>query len=318
MEEVGEEIDRVVTQHRSGVEVGQSAIKDTCDRPLTLKNTEQSADMSLSPALAQSLTEDALTLARLAGRRILEVYAGEYEVAIKEDETPVTTADMAAHDIIVKGLGELEPNFPVLSEESDFVPFETRHDWPLYWLVDPLDGTREFLRRNGEFSVNIALIAEGRPLLGVIFAPVLDVAYFATRGAGVFKQMGAGECVPIHVRNATDRLTVATSRCPTVGPNMQHFLDGIGEHDEISMGSALKSCLVAEGAADVYARLGPTGEWDTAAAQCIVEEAGGHITDTSLRGLRYNCRESLINPPFMVFGDDRVNWQQHLPDTLLR
>jgi len=273
--------------------------------------------MSLSPALAQSLTDDALSLARLAGQRILEVYAGKYEVAMKKDQTPVTTADMAAHEIIVNGLGELTPSFPVLSEESDFVPFKTRNDWPMYWLVDPLDGTREFLRRNGEFSVNIALVAEGRPLLGVIFAPVLDIAYFATRGAGVFKQCDAGECVPIHVRNASERLTVATSRCPTVGPNMQYFLDGIGEHDKISMGSALKSCLVAEGAADIYARLGPTGEWDTAAAQCIVEEAGGHITDTSLRDLRYNCRESLINPPFMVFGDDRVNWRAHLPETLL-
>lgn len=317
MNEVEEQMTRVVTQLCSEGEVEQSAIKDACDRPLRLKNIEQSADMSLSPALAQSLTEDALTLARIAGQRILEVYAGDYEVTIKDDETPVTTADMAAHAIIVKGLSELEPNFPVLSEESDFVPFETRHDWPMYWLVDPLDGTREFLRRNGEFSVNIALISQGQPVLGVIFAPVLDVAYFATRGAGVFKQSGGGECKPIHVRDASDRITVARSRCPTVGPNMQHFLDGIGEHDEIPMGSALKSCLVAEGAADVYARLGPTGEWDTAAAQCIVEEAGGHIVDTSLRGLRYNCRESLINPPFMVFGDDRVNWQQHLPKALL-
>ena len=286
-------------------------------RPLPVQYWNCFADMSLSPELTESLTQAVLDLARQAGYRIAEVYAGDYKVTRKEDNSPLTTADLVAHDLIVKGLSEIEPRLPVLSEESEAVPYATRHEWQAYWLVDPLDGTREFLRRNGEFSVNIALIVDSQPVLGVIVAPVLDVAYYAVRDGGAWKQIGSEAAIPIHVRNApSGRLTVARSRCPTTGPKLQEFLDHLGEHDEIPMGSALKSCLVAEGAADVYARLGPTGEWDTAAAQCIVEEAGGHITNVQLEDLRYNMRDSLINPPFVVFGDDRVDWQGHLPADL--
>jgi len=254
---------------------------------------------------------------RHAGKRIVEVYAGDCDVRYKSDNTPVTTADMAAHRIIVDELRELHPDLPVLSEESTQVSFEERHEWNAYWLVDPLDGTREFLRRNGEFSVNIALIVDNRPVAGVVLAPVLDVAYFATLNGGAFKQIGETEPELISVRNAPNPVTVARSRSPITGPRMQQFLDAIGEHDEIPMGSALKSCLVAEGVADIYARLGPTGEWDTAAAQCIVEEAGGHVTDTQKRDLTYNTRESLINPNFLVFGDDQVDWVRHLPPEAL-
>jgi len=270
--------------------------------------------MFLDPETTESLTQDALALARKAGKRIVEVYADDYDVAFKDDKTPVTTADLAAHDIILSGLATLDPQLPVLSEESDTVPFSERNDWDMYWLVDPLDGTREFLRRNGEFTVNIALIVQGEPIIGVIVAPVLNVAYYAARNTGAWKQCGDNEPVSIHVRNApSDKLVVARSRCPTTGPNLQRFLDKLGEHDEIPMGAALKSCLVAEGAADVYARLGPTGEWDTGAAQCIVEEAGGHICDTHMKDLRYNTRESLINPHFVVFGDSQVDWADVLP-----
>ncbi|MBX2825528.1 MAG: 3'(2'),5'-bisphosphate nucleotidase CysQ [Gammaproteobacteria bacterium] len=269
--------------------------------------------MSFAPDILRRLTDEALGIARLAGQRIVEVYGSEFDVSYKSDSTPVTTADMAAHDIIVEQLGSLSPSLPVLSEESETVSFEERHQWQTYWLVDPLDGTREFLRRNGEFSVNIALISHNRPIAGVIVAPVLDLAYFASAGNGAFKQTGQEIAQPIQVRPAPKPITVARSRNPKTGPRLQHFLDAIGEHDEIPMGSALKSCLVAEGAADIYARLGPTGEWDTAAAQCIVEEAGGHIQDTQQRDLVYNTRESLINPNFLVFGDDQVDWTQHLP-----
>ena len=268
---------------------------------------------------ADRLTQEALAIARHAGRRIVEVYSKECEcdVSYKSDQTPVTTADLAAHDVILEQLQQLQPLLPVLSEESDSIPFAERHEWPTYWLVDPLDGTREFLRRNGEFSVNIALISNNRPIAGVIVAPVLNIAYFATQSFGAFKQVGDSAPQPISVRSAPDPVTVARSRSPVTGPRLQQFLDAIGEHDEISMGSALKSCLVAEGAADVYARLGPTGEWDTAAAQCIVEEAGGYIRDTSSQDLTYNMRESLINPSFLVFGDDQVDWAQHLPPEAL-
>lgn len=268
------------------------------------------------------LRDQVLELARDAGSRILEVYGpngggvDQVDVTLKCDQTPVTTADMAAHTLIVDRLEHIEPRLPVISEESDAVPLQERHDWPAYWLVDPLDGTREFLRRNGEFAVNIALIVDHRPVIGVILAPVLGIAYHAVRGSGAWKQSDVdGELVTesISVRSVPDSgVVVARSRCPSTGARFQRFLDRLGEYDEIAMGSALKSCLVAEGAADVYARLGPTGEWDTGAAQCIVEEAGGHFTDTRLQRLRYNERDTLINPHFVVFGDDGIDWADHL------
>ncbi len=283
-------------------------------------NRHHAAAMSddLDPGTVAALRDEALDVARAAGLAIAEVYGengcgvDHVQVSIKDDRTPVTAADMMAHRLIVDELSALDPRLPVLSEESGAVPFAERHDWPAYWLVDPLDGTREFLRKNGEFTVNIALVQHHRPVLGVIVAPVLDVAYHAVSGGGAWKAIGDADPVAIHVRDApASGLTVARSRSPHVGPRMQRFLDALGTHEEIPMGASLKSCLVAEGAADVYARLGPTGEWDTAAAQVIVEEAGGCLTDMGLHGLRYNTRESLINPDFVVFGDRRVDWCEH-------
>ena len=272
--------------------------------------------MLLDPETTKRLTQQALIIARTAGQRITEVYETDYTVAIKPDNTPVTTADLDAHNIILNALSALPEAFPVISEESEQVPYEVRHNWTHYWLVDPLDGTREFMRRNGEFSVNIALIANGQPILGVVTAPVLDLCYYGTRGQGAWKQIGNQQPESIHVRPAPSgegELTVARSRCPVVSERLKAFLDKLGAHNEVPMGSSLKSCLVAEGAADLYVRLGPTSEWDTAAAQCIVEEAGGHITDTNLRDLKYNTQESLLNPHFMVFGDETHNWREYLP-----
>ncbi len=266
----------------------------------------------------ERLTLQALEVARIAGERIVEVYAQRYDVTYKSDETPVTTADLDAHKIIIERLSALTPSYPVLSEESESIPFSVRNRWPVYWLVDPLDGTREFLRKNDEFSVNIALIVNGEPKLGVVDAPALGVSYYAAKGFGAWKKGAQNKAERIQVRPAPVRpgsMTVARGRCPTIGRQLQKFLDNLGAHKEISMGSALKSCLVAEGRADVYVRLGPTSEWDTAASQCIVEEAGGHITDTSLNDLRYNTRESLLNPHFVVFGDETHNWAAYLPST---
>ncbi|MBX2879469.1 MAG: 3'(2'),5'-bisphosphate nucleotidase CysQ [Granulosicoccus sp.] len=262
----------------------------------------------------QRLTLSALGVAKQAGQRIVEVYQNGYEVTTKSDQTPLTTADLEAHRIIKDGLEALDFEVPVLSEESSAIPYEERHEWDTYWLVDPLDGTREFIKRNGEFTVNIALINQGSPVLGVVYAPVLDLSYYASQGGGAWKAKGESEPEQIHVRASTGtRVVVARSRSPETGPNMQRFLEKLGDHDEVAMGSALKSCLVAEGAADVYARLGPTSEWDTGAAQCIVEEAGGHITDIAMKDLRYNTRESLINPHFFVFGSTEHNWRSYLP-----
>ncbi len=271
--------------------------------------------MLLDRETIKQLTQQALDIARLAGQRIVEVYEADYSVTYKADSTPVTTADLDADRIIVDALQKLPVGLPIISEESEPVPFAQRHQWPHFWLVDPLDGTREFIRRNGEFSVNIALISDGKPVLGVVSAPVLDVCYYASVGNGAWKQTGQQAAEPIHVRQApggAGELIVARSRCPSVNKRLKAFLDKLGDHQEVPMGSSLKSCLVAEGVADVYVRLGPTSEWDTGAAQCIVEEAGGRITDTDFQQLEYNTRESFLNPHFMVFGDETHNWRDYL------
>lgn len=254
----------------------------------------------------------AIDVAISAGRRILEIYERGYSVERKDDATPLTEADMAAHAIIDDGFAEHTPDLPVLSEESAHIPFEQRATWQRYWLVDPLDGTREFIKRNGEFTVNIALIDGHEAVLGVVYAPVLGVYYYACRGQGACKREGVSPPVPIHTRRRSiGPVTVAGSRSHR-GDSLERFLANLGDYETVIMGSALKSCLVAEGKADVYARLGPTSEWDTAAAQCIVEEAGGRITDTAMRPLRYNTKEELLNPHFFAFGDPDVDWSQYL------
>ncbi|HEX5637279.1 MAG TPA: 3'(2'),5'-bisphosphate nucleotidase CysQ, partial [Gammaproteobacteria bacterium] len=181
-------------------------------------------------------------------------------------------------------------------------------------LVDPLDGTREFIKRNGEFTVNIALIESGRSILGVIVVPVTDVRYFAWRDGGTWKQQGSQAAKKIHVSkiDSSKPLRVAGSRSHG-SDKMQQFIEKIGACEMVSMGSSLKFCLVAEGKADLYPRLGLTSEWDTAAAQCVVEEAGGHVTTTDMKPMRYNTKDSLLNPEFFVFGDNSRNWQSYLP-----
>jgi 3'(2'), 5'-bisphosphate nucleotidase len=254
-------------------------------------------------------------LARDAGEVIMDIYRGSFSVERKSDDTPVTEADHAAHRRIVAGLGALTPGVPVLTEEGTAPAYAERRAWRQYWLVDPLDGTREFIKRNGEFTVNIALIEAGEAILGVVHAPALDLSYAAARGQGAYKWQDAHPARRIHARPLGGRPIpcIAGSRSHS-GERMNAFLARVGPHELIRMGSALKSCLVAEGVADLYARLGPTSEWDTAAAQCVVEEAGGQVTDTAMRPLRYNTRESLLNPEFFVFGPDSRDWSACLPD----
>ena len=261
----------------------------------------------------QELCESAIALAAKAGVRIIEIYETDFSVLEKEDRSPLTAADMAAHDTIAKGLSDLTPTIPLLSEESTDIPFAERKQWSRYWLVDPLDGTREFIKRNGEFTVNIALIDNHSPVLGVVYVPVTGVCYFATIGNGACKQLPDEAPVQIQVRrNFTGRLTVAVSR--SHGNERQTtFVANLGDVDYIAIGSALKSCLVAEGRVDVSPRFGPTSEWDTAASQCVVEEAGGHVTDMHLKPLRYNTKASLLNPEFLVFADSSRDWCKYLP-----
>ena len=245
-------------------------------------------------------------LATLAGDAIMAIYSTDFAVTQKSDETPLTAADMAAHHVLVDGLQRLTPALPVLSEESAEIPFAERATWDSYWLLDPLDGTREFVKRNGEFTVNIALIEAGRPVLGVVQSPVTRVCYAALRGLGAHRHDPDGRGTRLACRPLGDGPpTIAGSRSHP-GSRMSAFLASVGEHRLIRVGSSLKSCLVAEGRADLYARLGPTSEWDTAAAQIIVEEAGGRITDTRMRPLRYNTKPSLLNPHFFVAGDVSV------------
>jgi 3'(2'), 5'-bisphosphate nucleotidase len=267
------------------------------------------AEMSADPC---SLLEPVTRLARVAGQKILGIYNSEFAVEEKADRSPLTDADLASHDAIVAGLKALTPGVPVLSEESSHLPYAQRSLWQRYWLVDPLDGTREFIKRNGEFTVNIALIEGGAPVLGVVHVPVSGVSYIACRGRGAFRADAGQGRRPVHVRKLPEgRVRVVGSRSHR-GDSLNRFLENLGEHEMVGMGSSLKFCLVAEGAADIYPRLGPTSEWDTAAAQCVVEQAGGRVTDTDMQPLRYNTKDSLLNPHFLVFGDDSRDWSAYL------
>jgi 3'(2'), 5'-bisphosphate nucleotidase len=251
-------------------------------------------------------------IAHAAGRRILDVYEREFKVEHKEDHSPLTEADRAAHEIITTQLEALTPDVPVLTEESAVVDYDTRARWKRFWLVDPLDGTKEFINRNGEFTVNIALIEGNRPVLGVVYVPVPALTYYACAGQGAYKHKG--ECVVqrARVRRFDGGKPIVVASRSHAGRETEAFLKNLGEHDIVSMGSALKLCLVAEGAADVYPRLGPTMEWDTAAAQCVVEAAGGRVTDLNRQPLVYN-KPSLLNPWFLAKGAGDYDWYRHLP-----
>lgn len=244
-----------------------------------------------------------------AGERILAVYDTDFDVAKKGDDSPLTKADLAAHHEIVAGLQQLTPDLPILSEESAEIPWSARRQWERYWLVDPLDGTKEFVRRNGEFTVNIALIEHGRPVAGVVHVPVSGASYLGAEGAGAFRREKNGDTRAIHVRQpALQPPRVVASRSHR-GADVDAYLDRLGEHEIVSMGSSLKICLVAEGQADVYPRLGPTSEWDTAAAHAVLSAAGGAVVQaTSGDPLVYNAKESLLNPHFIAYGDKQRDW----------
>ena len=256
-----------------------------------------------------------IMIARETGEEILQYYHGDkdLEVMEKPDTTPLTEADLAANGVVVEHLRILTPHIPIISEESEVPPFALRQSWETYWLVDPLDGTMEFIQGNGEFTVNIALIHQQKPIMGVIYAPVDDAVYFACQGSGAYRRRHGESLQAINCRELDmTNFTIASSRSYAT-PQVQSFIARLGaDHELILRGSSLKSCLVAEGGADLYPRLGPTSEWDTAAAQCIVEEAGGQITDLQMQPLRYNTKDSLLNPEFFVFGKASKDWSQFL------
>ncbi|KAF1686496.1 3'(2'),5'-bisphosphate nucleotidase [Pseudoxanthomonas broegbernensis] len=262
--------------------------------------------------ITADLRETVIAIARQAGAAIMEVYSGAFDVSHKDDASPLTAADLAAHRIIVEGLERLTPDLPVLSEESAQVPWETRRHWPTYWLVDPLDGTREFVKRNGEFSVNIALIDQGAPVLGVVQAPVGEQVWHAVRGEYAYRRDGHRD-QSLRVRApATAPLRVAASRSHR-DARTQGVLDRMGDIEEMALGSSLKFCRIAEGGMDAYPRFGPTSEWDTAAGQCVLHAAGGVLLATQTgKPFRYNRRESLLNGDFIALGDPDLPWRDWL------
>jgi 3'(2'), 5'-bisphosphate nucleotidase len=256
-----------------------------------------------------ALLEGTTRIARAAGREILEVYAAAtLDSTAKADDSPLTAADLRSHRLIVQQLAELCPGVPVLSEEEAHAPFAVRQRWGRYWLVDPLDGTREFLARNGEFTVNIALVAGHTPVLGVVHVPVTDTTYSGVPGSGAFRSKGAASATAIRVApHSATPVRIVGSRSHR-GDSLDGFLARIGPHALVSIGSSLKFCLVAEGAADVYPRLGPTSEWDTAAAHAVLLAAGGAVRTLDGAPLVYNTRDSLLNPFFVAFGPGDRDW----------
>lgn len=262
--------------------------------------------------LDTDLRETVIGIAHDAAAAIMEVYAGGFDVERKSDDSPLTAADLAAHRVIVHGLTRLTPDVPVLSEESAQVAWEVRRHWGTYWLVDPLDGTREFIKRNGEFSVNIALIHQGAPIFGVVQAPVTGVVWHAVRGEGAYRREGLRDSV-LHTQiPPASPLRVAASRSHR-GPRTETMLSRMGEIELVAQGSSLKFCRIAEGSLDAYPRLGPTSEWDTAAGQCVLQAAGGVLlaADTG-KPFRYNRRDTLLNGDFIALGDASLPWRDWL------
>ncbi len=254
------------------------------------------------------LIKPVVILTRSAGQAILEVYATDFDVQSKTDDSPLTKADLAAHRRILDGLRALEPKLPIISEESGLPPFEDRSAWPRHWLVDPLDGTKEFVNRNGEFTVNVALIEHGRPVLGVVHVPVQNKTYVGCEGFGA--ELWDGDEPPQAIRVAREShepVRVVGSRSHR-GKSLDRFLASLGDCEMVPMGSSLKFCVVAEGKADVYPRLGPTSEWDTAAAQAVVEQAGGKVLELNGNPLLYNNKTDILNPWFVVVGATDRDW----------
>ena len=226
--------------------------------------------------LNQINIQDIVTIAKEAGNSIMQIYKQDFEVEYKQDSSPLTLADKKANDIIEDGLKQLSVNFPILSEEGKETPYKDRKHWEYFWLVDPLDGTKEFVKKNDEFTVNIALIHKDTSILGVVYAPALGVCYWAKQNEGAFKD---GQKLPLKIENQRNTYKIVASRSH-MSDETQAFIDAIDtdkEKELISIGSSLKICLVAEGEADIYPRLGPTMEWDTGAAHAIIQESGKSI-----------------------------------------
>jgi len=245
--------------------------------------------------------KEIIDIAREAGAEIMKIYAKDFTIEYKDDKSPLTEADIKSNDIICKALNVLYPNIPILSEENKEVVYNERKKWDYFWLIDPIDGTKEFIKKTGEFTVNIALIHRNEPVLGVVYAPVLKDIYYAKKNKGAFKN---DDKLPLKSNAHPDKTLKVVASVSHLSEETQAFIDNLAlttEHiEQVSKGSSLKLCLVAEGEADIYPRLGPTMEWDTGAAHAVVLESGKHVLqyDTN-KPLVYN-KENLLNPWFIV------------------
>jgi len=284
-------------------------MRDSFLKSSPVSQVTSSSSIPLDEAVIQRLID----LAEDAGRAILSFYEQDAEVREKSDASPLTAADLASHHKIMEGLRALMPSVPVLSEESAPINAVERLAWSTFWLVDPLDGTKEFLQRNGEFTVNIALIDHHMPSLGIVHVPAQKRTYVGRVGDGAFLLGPDRRKTSIRIsEEAQDPLRVLGSRShPT--PDLDAYLLDQGAFVMEAVGSSLKFCRVAEGSADLYPRFGPTSEWDTAAGQAVLEAAGGHVIDLQGRPLRYNLNTSLLNPYFLAFGDSGRNWMPGPP-----
>jgi 3'(2'), 5'-bisphosphate nucleotidase len=271
--------------------------------------------------ITDQLVGELIALTEAAGAAILEVYQTEFDVETKSDESPLTQADLASHRTIEAGLAALTPEVPLFSEESELPPFAERSSWSRYWLVDPLDGTKEFVNRNGEFTVNIALIENGRPVLGIVGVPVRDHVYVGIEGQGAYRLSRASdepERIELSGRAMDEAtpLVVVASRSHG-GERLEQYLDSLaktyGSVDRTPVGSSLKLCILAEGEADLYPRLGPTSEWDIAAAHAVLAAAGGDVWAADGSLLTYNAKESVLNPEFFAAADGSYPWREKLP-----
>jgi 3'(2'), 5'-bisphosphate nucleotidase len=249
------------------------------------------------------LLDKLVPIAVAAGDAIMEVYARDFSTLEKDDKSPLTEADVASHKVIMAALEQLEPGTPILSEESKTVPYESRKGWDRFWLVDPLDGTKEFIKKNGEFTVNIALIEKGEAVLGIVYAPALGrTTYAGARGVGAWMERD-GSRQKIQAEAYTGGVLKIVASRSHAGPETEELVEKlrakVGEVELVSIGSSLKLCLVAEGKAHLYPRLGPTMEWDVAAAHAVVDGAGATMSDVDGNPFRYN-KENLLNPFFIV------------------
>ena len=253
----------------------------------------------------RSLAAALMPAVESAAAAIMRIYGAGFAVQTKADDSPLTLADLESQRLIAAALAALTPGVPVLSEESAQAPWAERRHWPLLWVVDPLDGTREFVKRNGEFTINIALVRDHEPILGIVAAPAQAITWWGAAGAGAFRRDFGGVDAPIAVSAPHSPLRIVGSRSHN-SPQTDAFCGALRPSVHAGVGSSLKFCRIAEGAADLYPRFGPTSEWDTAAGQALLEAAGGHVTRTDGRRLRYNCRESLLNGDFLAFNDPAV------------